>query len=80
MQNLLKQFGIFILGIVAAALLAVAGIVDIPAAVKLAFNPELAITQAVELLNDTPKAEIVEAVQEKNPDLLNDQSSLETSE
>lgn len=70
MEKIIKQFGIFVLGIVAAALLAVAGIVDITTAVKLAFNPDLAISQAVELLNDTPKPEIVEAVKEQKPELV----------
>lgn len=76
MSEILKKFGIFILGIVATAMLYATGTVSDPlVAAQLTLNPEKAITQAVDVLKQTPKPEIVEAVAQQtdnDPEAIKD--------
>lgn len=66
--QIVKEFGKYVLGAVAVALLYVAGAVDGPlSAVQLALNPNAAIEQAVDVLVDAPAAQIEEAVPAAGP-------------
>lgn len=80
MAEIVKKFGIFVLGIVAVVLLYATGTVSDPlVAAQLALNPDKAITQAVEVLTDTPKPEIVEAVKNEtdgDPQAVHDAATI----
>jgi len=71
MQNIIKKFGIFVLGAVSVALMYAAGVVSDPlVAAQMLLNPEKAVTQAVSVLNDTPKDDIVPIVMTTEPALV----------
>lgn len=63
MKDIVKRFGKYALGAFAATLLFLSGAVtDFGQLAALAIDPTKAVTQAVILLNETPKEVIVEAV------------------
>lgn len=63
MKDLTLKFGKYALGAFAALLLFISGAVtDLGQLAALAIDPTKAVTQAVVLLNETPKEVIVEAV------------------
>lgn len=66
--NIVKEFGKYVLGAVAVALLYIVGAVDGPmSAAQLALNPTAAIEQAVDVLVKTPEAEIEAAIPNAGP-------------
>lgn len=72
LKIIVKEFGKYILGAVAYALLALSGTISFSwqSAGEKLLNPSGTIAQAVEDLSITPKSEIVNAVAEKKPELL----------
>jgi len=72
MASFLQNFGKYILMVVIALLSFLSGsVTDIGQAVQIAINKDKAITQAVEIINDTPEAQIKAAViAEGKPDVV----------
>lgn len=63
MENIVKKFGKYALALFACVLLFVSGAVtDFGQLTALALDPTKAVTQAVVLLNETPKEVIVQSV------------------
>jgi predicted anti-sigma-YlaC factor YlaD len=63
MTNIVGQFGKYILMVIIALLSFFGGsVTDIGQAFQIAINKDKAIAQAVEIINETPPAEIKDAV------------------
>jgi len=72
MASFLNTFGKYILMVVIAALSFLSGsVTDIGQAVQIAIDKDKAITQAVEIINDTPEQQLKAAViNEGKPEVL----------
>lgn len=72
MASFLRTFGKYILMVVIAALSFLSGsVTDIGQAVQIAIDKDKAITQAVEIINETPEHQLKAAVEkEGKPDVV----------
>ena len=72
MKNFFKEFGKYILGAAAMAILFASGTVpfSVQNMLSMAIDPIGTIAQATQTVHDTSKADIVDAVQEEKPELL----------
>lgn len=66
MKELITKYMKYILGVIIAILLVASGsVTDYGQAIGYAIAPDKAIARAVELINSTPKVEVIEAVAEE---------------
>lgn len=81
MADFLRTFGKYILMVVIALLSFLSGsVTDVGQAVQIAIDKDKAITQAVEIINETPEQKIKAAVEaEGKPDVLDVSRANETA-